>query len=319
MAETALLTVDNLTKRFRAPLSGDTIFAVNGVSFSLGVGETVGLVGESGSGKSTIGRAIARLLTPSEGAVVFAGEDIARWSTAQCRTLRDKIQIVFQNPWGALNPRMRIGRLIEEPLKLHSGLDGGARRQRVEALADRVRLSREALDRFPHELSGGQLQRVCIARAIATKPRLIILDEPTSSLDLSVRADILDLLAELQRETGAAMLFISHDLETVRFISHRVLVLYLGRIVEMGPSQRVFERPAHPYTRALLSARLPVSGRRGDRVRLEGEIPSPLNLPKGCVFASRCPIAIADCLQRSPGLDPIGADSAAACFRLGVV
>jgi oligopeptide/dipeptide ABC transporter ATP-binding protein len=317
MSSAPLLAVDNLVKHFRSPLSGRQVFAVNGVSFSVGVGETIGLVGESGSGKSTIGRVIARLLTPTSGSVVFAGNDIAGWSTTRCRGLRDKIQIVFQNPWGALNPRMRVGNLIEEPLKLHRELSPGERRHHAAELAGKVRLHTDVLQRFPHELSGGQLQRVCIARAIATQPKLIILDEPTSSLDLSVRADILDLLFELQRETGVAMLFISHDLETVRFISHRVLVLYLGRIVEAGKSDDVFGRSAHPYTRALLSARLPVTARhRTERLRLEGEIPSPMQIPTGCVFASRCPIAVADCSTCVPASEAIGTDHAAACFRL---
>lgn len=312
---TDLLAVTHLSKTFRGP-GGVAIHAVNDVSFAIRPGEIVALVGESGSGKSTIGRAITRLIRPSAGQVVFRDRDIAALAEDECRPLRKDLQIVFQDPWGALNPRLRVRTLIEEPLKLHGTADARARTARVEALADRVRLSRELLGRYPNELSGGQLQRVCIARAIATDPALVVLDEPTSSLDLSVRAGILRLLNTLRRETGSAMLFISHDLGTVRLISDRILVLYLGGVVEEGATRDVFERPQHPYTQALLSAHLPPDPKaKLARHLLDGEIPSAIHLPPGCAFASRCPIATERCRHERPVLMAAGAaDQRAACL-----
>ncbi len=291
--------------------------AVNDVSFTIAAGETLGLVGESGSGKSTIGLLVTRLLAPTGGAILFEGADITRLPPAALRPLRARLQIVFQDPWGSLNPRMTIGRLLEEPLLLHGQLSGEARAAEVKRVADRVQLPIASLARYPHELSGGQLQRVSIARAIANRPKLVVLDEPTSSLDLSVRAGILQLLQELQRETGVAMLFISHDLETVRLVSHRVIVLYLGRVAEHAKAEALFEAPAHPYTQTLLSAHLPpdpsVALRRHEVV---GEIPSPVNLPPGCYFAGRCPIALPACAAAAPPMQPIGAGHDAACFRI---
>lgn len=309
----SVLEVERLVHRF--PAARGAVHAVNDVSFSIAAGETLGLVGESGSGKSTIGLLVARLLAPSEGAIRFEGTDITRLSAAAMRPLRARLQIVFQDPWGALNPRMTIGRLLAEPFALHlPGLDRGAE---VKRLADRVRLPAASLERYPHELSGGQLQRVCIARAVATKPRLIVLDEPTSSLDLSVRAGILQLLQELQRETGAAMLFISHDLETVRLVSHRVAVLYLGRVVEGAEAEALFGAPAHPYTQVLLSAHLPADPEaRVARHEVVGEIPSPLSLPPGCFFAGRCPVAVARCRAETPALEEVAPAHRAACLRI---
>jgi oligopeptide/dipeptide ABC transporter ATP-binding protein len=312
-----VLQVEGLVKHFATARRAQLVHAVNDVSFAIAAGETVGMVGESGSGKSTIGRAILRLLTPTAGRIVFQGADIAGLPERRLRPLRAAMQIVFQDPWAALNPRLRARALIEEPLKLHTELDPAARRARVEALAERVHLSRAMLDRFPAELSGGQLQRVCIARAIATNPRLIVLDEPTSSLDLSVRAGILELLHELRSETGAAMLFITHDLGTVRLISDRILVLYLGRIVEEAPTAAIFAQPAHPYTQALLSAHLPADpSERLRRHVLEGEIPSPIGLPPGCFFASRCPRAVERCRTTSPPLETLAPAHRAACSRI---
>ena len=314
----AVLEVENLVKHFPAP-RGLTVHAVNGVSFSIREGETLGVVGESGSGKSTIGRTVIRLLAPTAGRIRFRGRDITGLAESACRPLRADMQMVFQDPWSALNPRIRIGDLITEPLKLHTRLSGSERRDRAEALALRVRLTPELLTRYPGELSGGQLQRVCIARAIATNPKLIVLDEPTSSLDLSVRAGILDLLAELKEETRAAMMFISHDLGTVKLISDRILVLYLGSVVEYAPSAEVFARPAHPYSQALMSAHLPADPAAVLRRHvLEGEIPSPINLPPGCAFASRCPVVADRCRGTAPPLDPVGGDAAhvAACLRI---
>ena len=307
-----ILDVQNLVHRFPGGVN-----AVNGVSFSIAAGETLGLVGESGSGKSTIGLLVTRLLAPTGGTILFEGEDITRLSPAALRPLRARLQIVFQDPWGSLNPRMTIGRLLEEPLALHTTLDSAARMAEARRLADRVRLPAATLSRYPHELSGGQLQRVSIARAIANRPKLVVLDEPTSSLDLSVRAGILQLLDELQRETGIAMLFISHDLETVRLVSHRVIVLYLGRIAEQGPATRLFDTPAHPYTQTLLSAHLPpdpaVTLRRHEVV---GEIPSPINLPPGCFFAGRCPLALPACTTAPPSPVILEGGHSASCLRI---
>lgn len=309
----SILQVRDLRKYFKRGRT--TVYAVDGVSFDLRPGETVGLVGESGSGKSTIGRLIVRLLGPTGGSIVFEGSEIGSLSRRECRPLRKDLQFVFQNPWGALNPRMRVGALIAEPLIL-SGMKGV--REETARLADRVQLNTAALGRFPHELSGGQLQRVCIARAIATQPKVIILDEPTSSLDLSVRAEILNLLRTLQNETGAAFVFISHDLDTVRLISDRILVLYLGGIVEQGSVDEVFDSPAHPYTQSLLSAHLPIDrGERRERIFLPGEIPSPLKRVTGCSFAGRCPVALAECTTATPSLSPIiGETHLASCLRI---
>jgi oligopeptide/dipeptide ABC transporter ATP-binding protein len=313
-----VLEVDGLVKHFPGR-GGQVVHAVNGVSFTIREGETLGMVGESGSGKSTIGRCVIRLLRPSAGRVRFRGRDITALPESTCRPLRAEMQMVFQDPWSALNPRIRIGALIAEPLHLHTSLAAAERRDRAEALARRVRLTPELLTRFPAELSGGQLQRVCIARAIATNPKLIVLDEPTSSLDLSVRAGILDLLAELRAETGAAMLFISHDLGTVKLISDRILVLYLGGMVEYAPTARVFAEAAHPYSQALLSAHLPADPEAVLRRHvLEGEIPSPINLPPGCAFASRCPVVVPRCRVETPPLAALAGDAAhlAACLRI---
>jgi oligopeptide/dipeptide ABC transporter ATP-binding protein len=311
-----VLAVRNLVHRFPGA-GGATVKAVNDVSFDIAAGETLALVGESGSGKSTIGLLVTRLLTPAGGAIRFAGEDITRLSPSAMRPLRARLQIVFQDPWGSLNPRMTIGRLLEEPLVLYSSLDKAERLAEARRLADRVRLPAAALSRYPHELSGGQLQRVSIARAIANRPKLVVLDEPTSSLDLSVRAGILQLLDELQRETGVAMLFISHDLETVRLVSHRVIVLYLGRVAEQAPTATLFDAPAHPYTQTLLSAHLPPDPtQRPVRRLVEGEIPSPVNLPPGCFFAGRCPIAKPACVAAPPEPLVVGDRHLAACLRV---
>lgn len=313
-----VVSVGGLVKHFTGQTRGEKVHAVNDVTFSLYSGETLGLVGESGSGKTTIGRCVIRLLEPTGGTILFRGRDITHLPESQCRSLRGKIQIIFQDPYRALNPRMRVGRLINEMLMLHTDLDREARRDRTLELAERVRLNAALLTRFPNELSGGQLQRVCIARAVASNPELIVLDEPTSSLDLSVRISILELLRELQESTGAAMLFISHDLETLSFVSDRILVLYLGSIVESGPAKEVFERPAHPYTQSLLSAHLPADpAQPPQRHLLEGEVPGPINLPPGCPFEPRCPIPIAACRQAMPEARALnGEDHSAACIRI---
>lgn len=311
-----MLAVSGLVKHFPDG-RGRRVSALTGVNFEIAAGEAVGLVGESGSGKSTLGLLVTRLIPATSGSIRFDRRDISALSAGEMRPLRATLQIVFQDPWGALNPRMTIARALEEPLKLHTDLDARARAGRVRELAERVHLPLASLERFPHELSGGQLQRVCIARALANRPKLIVLDEPTSSLDLSVRAGILQLLDEIRRETGAAILFISHDLETVELVTDRVLVLYLGTVVEQGPTRELFSNPAHPYTQTLLSANLPPDPEAVlARHPALGDIPSPIDLPPGCVFASRCPVAIPACRQAQPAAVSVGVDHSAACIRI---
>ena len=312
-----ILNVEKLVKRFPAS-GGRFVNAVNGIDLAIAPGETLGMVGESGSGKSTIGRAILRLTEPTEGRITFDGQDITRIPERQMRLLRRDMQMVFQDPWSALNPRMRIGDLIAEPMKLHLDLSKSERENKTVDLAKRVHLRPDFLRRHSSDLSGGQLQRVCIARAIATNPKLIVLDEPTSSLDLSVRAEILDLLAEIREQTQAAMLFISHDLGTVRLISDRIVVLYLGSVVETAPTEALFSEPAHPYSQSLLSAHLPADPSATlARHVLEGEVPSPINLPTGCTFHTRCPVAIDRCRKEVPGPEQIGRqDHLANCLRI---
>jgi len=311
-----ILSVLELVKHFPSG-RGAPVNAVNGVSFDIGAGESLGLVGESGSGKSTLGLLATRLLLPTAGRIVFDGHDIGALSDRELRPMRTSLQMVFQDPWGALNPRMTIARALEEPLQLHTRLDPAARKARVRELVERVRLPMATLGRYPHELSGGQLQRVSIARAIATMPKLIVLDEPTSSLDLSVRAGILQLLEDIRHETGAALLFISHDLDTIELVTDRVLVLYLGSVVEQGPTREIFCNPSHPYTQTLLSAHLPPDPDATlARVPVRGEIPSAINLPPGCLFASRCPAALEQCHLGRPASVPLGSGHVASCIRI---
>ena len=306
-----ILDVKGLVKHF------GNVHAVNGVDFQVAAGEAVGLVGESGSGKSTIGMLVTRLIPVTAGTIRFDGRDITTLPEPEMRSLRASLQIVFQDPWGALNPRMTIGRALEEPLKLHTDLEPPARVARVRDLAQRVHLPLASLERYPNELSGGQLQRVSIARALATQPKLIVLDEPTSSLDLSVRAGILKLLDEIRRETGVAIVFISHDLETVELVTDRVLVLYLGNVVEQGATRAIFSAPAHPYTQTLLSANLPPDPQaKLARHPVIGETPSPIDLPPGCAVASRCPVAIPPCRTARPPATPLGEAHSAACIRI---
>lgn len=313
-----ILTVENLVKRFPAG-GGKMVNAVNSIDLTIAPGETLGMVGESGSGKSTIGRAILRLTEPTSGRIIFDGQDITNISEGRMRLLRRDMQMVFQDPWSALNPRMRIGDLIAEPMKLHLDLSRTERANRTVELARRVHLRSDFLRRHSSDLSGGQLQRVCIARAIATNPKLIVLDEPTSSLDLSVRAEILDVLAEIRKQTQAAMLFISHDLGTVKLISDRIVVLYLGSVVETAPAEALFADPAHPYSQSLLSAHLPSDPKaKLSRHVLEGEVPSPINLPSGCTFHTRCPVAQDRCRNQVPAPERIGeAAHFANCLRIG--
>ena len=312
-----VLSATNLTKRFPTGRSGNFVNAVNGVDLSIRRGQVLGMVGESGSGKSTIGRTILRLTDPSEGQITFDGRDITNLPAKTIRPLRKDMQMVFQDPWSALNPRMKIGDLIAEPLRIHFNMPRSECDDRTEILANRVSLSVDFLNRTPSALSGGQLQRVCIARAIATNPKLIVLDEPTSSLDLSVRAGILELLQELRAETEAGFLFISHDLGTIKLISDQIAVLYLGRIVEEVPKSKLFSDPSHPYTQSLLSAHLPSDpNEKIKRLPLRGEIPSPINLPTGCSFHTRCPLAKNDCKSTLPSSEQVSPGHLASCLRI---
>ncbi len=295
---------------------GKTIVkAVNGVSLAVGRGEALGLVGESGSGKSTIGKAVLHLVKPTAGRIRVNDDDVTTPDRARERRLRRNAQMVFQDPHSSLNPRMTIIRSVAEPLILHTALRGAGLRQRVAELLDTVGLSRQFLFRYPHELSGGQKQRVCIARALALNPGLLILDEPTSALDVSVQAQILEFLKALQKELGLSYLFISHNLAVVRHICDRVAVMYLGTIVEEGPTEALFSRPEHPYTQALLRAvPLPQVEQPEQGPPLHGDIPSPIDLPAGCTFSTRCPQMMAGlCDREAPGFTLVDAGHQARC------
>ena len=317
-----LLSVQGLVKRYRlrSGLAGgrETFAAVDGVSFDVGAGETLGLVGESGSGKSTTGRLVLRLEEPSEGSIVFEGDDWLALRGAELRRRRRDLQVVFQDPNTSLNPRMRCGAQIAEPLRVQKLASGRDLRERVALLLQDVGLSLETADRFPSELSGGQRQRVAIARALATRPRFVVCDEPISSLDVSIAAQVLNLLADLRERNGLSYLFISHDLAVVARVSDRIAVMYFGRVVEEGSAADVVSRPLHPYTAALLSAApdLDPSVHRV-RIQLSGEPPSPASPPTGCSFHPRCPIARPRCRDESPPLAPVADGRLAACFFPG--
>ncbi len=320
-----ILSVRDLTVRFdlRRGLFGPerVLTAVDGVSFDLGAGETLGIVGESGSGKSTLGRAVLRLIPAEAGQIVWLGQDLRQLGERAMRPLRRDLQIVFQDPLAALDPRATVFQSVAEPLATHRpGLSRAQMRAEAGRWLARVGLDDSALDRYPHEFSGGQCQRIGIARAMILEPRLIVCDEAVSALDVSIQAQIVNLLAELQRETGVALLFISHNLSVVRHLSHRILVLYLGRVAEIGPGEALFADPRHPYTRALLAAVPPpdpVAARARPRTGLKGEPPSPLNPPSGCAFRTRCPLAIDLCATQRPPLEAVGNGSVhlAACHR----
>src|SRR5690349_53854 len=288
--------------------------AVDDVSLDIQQGETLGLVGESGCGKSTLGRLVLRLIEPTVGSVRFEGRDISAFSERELRAFRRHAQLVFQDPYASLNPRMTVGAILSEPLALHNVVAPSRRNERVAELLHLVGLDPRLARNYPHEFSGGQRQRIAIARALAVEPKLIVCDEPVSALDVSVRAQVLNLLRGLQRRLGLAYLFISHDLAVVKHVADRIAVMHLGRIVEIGPSETLFADPRHPYTRALLSAiPLPVPGLNRERIILHGEVPSALHPPTGCAFHTRCPVAIAHCRTIRPEL--AGDVHAAACHR----
>jgi len=316
-----VLSVERLTKRFRlrsSPFGGrpKVVHAVEDVSFTLARGEVVGLVGESGSGKTTVGRTILRLVEPTSGRIRFEGNDVVGMGRRALRNARRRMQMIFQDPFASLNPRMRVFDLIAEGMRVHKICGPGERRDRVAKLLSTVGLPAEAMQRYPHEFSGGQRQRIMIARALAVEPTLIVADEPVSALDVSVQAQVLNLLQDLQEQLGLTVLFIAHDLAVVEHISDRVIVMYLGRIAEIAPSRALYSSPRHPYTEALLSsAPIPDPRARKQRVTLSGELPSPINPPSGCVFRTRCRYALPECATAPPPLNEVAPGHFKACIR----
>jgi oligopeptide/dipeptide ABC transporter ATP-binding protein len=316
-----VLQVQDLAKHFpvHTGLFGGgsaVVKAVDGVSFDVHAGQTVAIVGESGCGKSTVARLVLRLIEPTRGTVRLEGRELVGLSPARLRALRGQLQIVFQDPYGSLNPRMTVGDMLAEPLMLHETVPKVERRARVAELISLVGLQPESAQRYPHEFSGGQRQRLAIARALAAQPRVIVCDEPVSALDVSIQAQILNLLADLQRRFGLAYVFISHDLAVVRQIADAVAVMYLGRFVETGPAKRVFERPHHPYTRALLAAvPVPIPGARAKDNVIGGDVPSPLAPPAGCHFHTRCPHAVERCRSEVPRFESLEGGGEVACHR----
>jgi len=317
-----LLEVKNLVKHFalkktRLFQEACFVFAVNGISFYMKKGETLGLVGESGCGKTTTGRAILRLIKPTSGVVSFEGRDVARFKDRELKAFRRNAQIIFQDPFASLNPRMTVGAIVEEPLLVHGIGTRAERRDMVAGVLEKVGLDADYMRRFPHEFSGGQRQRIGIARVLTLNPKLIIADEPVSALDVSIQAQIINLLVRLQEEFQMSYLFVSHDLAVVEHISNRVAIMYLGKIVEVAPSKSIYREPKHPYTKALLSA-IPVPDPKAsmERTILGGDIPNPANPPSGCGFRTRCPIAEKICRIEPPKMVKVGKDHYVACHAL---
>ena len=319
MSAAPVLEVDGLVKHFpvlRGVLRRAVahVKGVDGVSFSIQPGETLCLVGESGCGKSTVARLILRLVEPTSGSITIGGTDVTKLSESEMRPHRRRVQMVFQDPYASLNPRMASGDIVAEPLENYSALSGAERRERVTRLFERVGLRADALNRYPFEFSGGQRQRLGIARALALQPELIVADEPVSALDVSVQAQVLNLLMDLQEEFGLAYLFVSHDLGVVEHIGHRIAVMYLGKVVELADKQTLFREPQHPYSQALIAAApIPNPRARRERLVIEGDVPSPVNPPSGCRFHTRCPFATDRCRSEEPQLRQIAQGHLVAC------
>jgi oligopeptide transport system ATP-binding protein len=319
-AAKALVVTQNLSKEFAAGSEGLlarrqlTVKAVDRVNLAIEPGETMGLVGESGSGKSTLGRLILRLIEPTSGRVIFDGRDLSTLGRREMRHLRRQMQIVFQDPYASLNPRMRVGTIVGEGIDIHHLASGREKQDRLVELLRLVGLEADALSRYPHEFSGGQRQRIGIARALAVNPRFMVLDEPVSALDVSIQAQIINLLQDLQEQLKLTYLFIAHDLRVVEHISRRVAIMYLGKIVELGASEQIYSNPRHPYTRALLSAVPSIDpATKSEQIRLPGELPSPVDPPSGCSFHPRCPYATDVCSKVTPPLESGAAGHAVAC------